>query len=169
MAVNLTFGAISILSSSEWPSYGIKPVLQVIDVRTLQTQSGGGGEGTERYRVLLSDGMYYQQGMLATQKNDLARFNQLQKGSIIRLTEFVCNQIRDRVVVIIIDYDLVLDKCEIIGDSKPFPGKPPTDGTFSVASAAPIQPSLNQPTITVTNAQSFVGDSLAGSIMRLGF
>ncbi|XP_071730499.1 replication protein A 70 kDa DNA-binding subunit A-like [Rutidosis leptorrhynchoides] len=173
MAVNLTSGAISILSSSEWSSYGIKPVLQIIDVRTLQTQSGGGGEGKERYRVSLSDGMYHQQGMLSTQKNDLVRSNQLQKGSIIRLTEFVCNQIRDRVIVIIIDLDLVLDKCEIIGDPKLFPAKSSTDETSSVSSAAPIQSSLNQPTIMVSNGQSstgqsFVEDPLSRSVTRPG-
>lgn len=94
MAVNLTQGAISILSSDDWKQDDLKPMLQVTDVRIVRTQTGG--ENKDRYRLMLSDGMYCQQGMLATQLNDLVVSQQLQKGSVVQLMDFVCNNIRER-------------------------------------------------------------------------
>lgn len=72
----------------------IKPVLQVSDVRLVNTQNQN--SNNERYRILLSDGLFLQQAMLATQKNELVRTDKLQKGSIVQLTEFVCNVIQTR-------------------------------------------------------------------------
>lgn len=158
MAVNLTAGAVSMLSGKEWQTTDLKPVLQVMDIRIVQTQTsagGAGGENKERYRVLLSDGSFHQQGMLASQLNELVRSQQLQKGSIVHLTEFVCNAIRDRTIIIIINLNVIIGACDIIGDPKPFPLKPPGNETPSVErSVAPMQSSLNQPSITtVSDAQ----------------
>lgn len=95
MAINLTEGAIATMTSGEAQGTSVKPVLQVADIRIVNTQNSS-NNSTERYRILLSDGSYYQQGMLATQRNDLVRSGRLQKGSIVQLTEFVCNVIQNR-------------------------------------------------------------------------
>ncbi|KAD7479714.1 hypothetical protein R6Q59_008534 [Mikania micrantha] len=160
MAVNLTEGAISMLSTGERQTMDLKPVLQVMDVRIVQTQTpaaGLGGENKERYRLSLSDGSFCQQGMLATQLNDMVRSQQLQKGSIVQLTEFVCNSIRERVIIIIIKINVIIDTCDIIGDPKPFPVKLPGNENCSMErTSASMQSSLNQPT-TVTKANTYVG------------
>lgn len=106
MAVNLTAGAISSISSGE--SEDLKPVFQVMDIRLLQTPTGG---GADRYKVSLSDGLFQQQGMLSTQRNNLVTSHQLQKGSIVQLTQFVCNKIRDRVYVFFFISNLLLYIC----------------------------------------------------------
>ncbi|KVH91342.1 replication protein A 70 kDa DNA-binding subunit A-like [Cynara cardunculus var. scolymus] len=172
MAVNLTTGAISILSSGECQATDVKPVVQVRDIR-VQTQTsagGGGGENKEKYRVLLSDGLFHQQGMLATQCNELVRSQQLQKGSIVQLTEFACNTIRERIIIIIIDLNVILDKCDLIGDPKPFPLKPSGSEASSMArSAAPLPSSLNQTASTLTDVQYSTEGSLAGSAPRPNF
>lgn len=95
MAVNLTDGAIPAIATGEAQATGVRPVLQVFDIRIVNTQNNN-NNGTERYRLLLSDGIYYQQGMLATQRNELVRSGRLQKGSIVMLNEFVCNVIQSR-------------------------------------------------------------------------
>lgn len=78
----------------------LKPVFQVMDIRIVQNQVPGTlDEKKERYRVMLSDGSFYLQGMLDTHLNELIRSKQLQKGSIVQLTEFVCNTICNRVYV----------------------------------------------------------------------
>ena len=81
---------------------GVKPILQVIEVMQVVTkaqQQPTSSSSTERYRVVLSDGTHQQQGMLATQKNHFVKDGKLQKGSIVRLTHFVCNEVQRRMSV----------------------------------------------------------------------
>jgi len=90
MAVNLTQGAIVTMC---FTTEDLHPVLQVIDLKQVQSQQNS---GTERYRVVLSDGLHYQQGMLATQKNELVHNGRLQKGSIVKLSQYICNDVQNR-------------------------------------------------------------------------
>lgn len=92
MAVTLTAGAITEICSGDF-SEQLKPVLQVIELKQVQSQQHS---NVERFRVVVSDGSFYQQGMLATQKNDLVSSGKLQKGSIVRLTQFICNVVQAR-------------------------------------------------------------------------
>lgn len=94
MPINLTEGAIAVLSGGDAQNSDIKPVLQVADIRLVNTARSQGDN--ERYRLLLSDGSFTQQGMLATQRNYLVHTGKLQKGSIVQLTQFVCNIIQNR-------------------------------------------------------------------------
>jgi replication factor A1 len=90
MAVNLTPGAIQTVC---FTSEELQPVLQVIDLKLVQSSQNS---TSERYRLVLSDGSFYQQGMLATQMNQLVKEQKLQKGSIVRLTQYVCNDVQNR-------------------------------------------------------------------------
>lgn len=72
----------------------LNPVLQVADIRLVNTQQQS--SGNERFRILLSDGCHLQQGMLATQRNELVKSGRLQKGSVVQLTQFACNVVKDR-------------------------------------------------------------------------
>jgi len=83
------------LSIGEGHPEEFKPVLQITDVRLVNTQNQT--NNNERYRILISDGTHIQQGMLATQKNDLIRSQQIRKGTIIQMKEFVRNVIQNRV------------------------------------------------------------------------
>jgi replication factor A1 len=90
MAVNLTQGAITTMC---FTLEVLEPVLQVFDLKPVQSQQNS---ATERYRLVLSDGLHYQQGMLATQKNELVHSGRLQKGSIVKLSQFICNDVQNR-------------------------------------------------------------------------
>lgn len=153
--IDLTEGAIALLSSGEAPGTDVKPVLQVADIRLVNTQNQN--NNNERYRILLSDGTFTQQGMLATQMNELVRSEKLQKGSIVQLTQFVCNLIQNRMIIIIIDLDVILEKCDPIGEPKPYPNK--TDGNApSIAGpTAQVQPT-NQP-VPGSGAQFYASGS----------
>ena len=50
----------------------------------------------ERYRLVLSDGTTWVQAMLATQLNELVKNNEIKKGTIVRLSEFICNVVQSR-------------------------------------------------------------------------
>ncbi|XP_059640341.1 replication protein A 70 kDa DNA-binding subunit A-like [Cornus florida] len=159
MAINLTDGAIAILSSGEAQGTDVKPVLQVADIRLVNTQHQS---NNERYRILLSDGLHLQQGMLATQKNDLVRSQKLQKGSVVQLTQFVCNIIQKRMIIIIIDLDVILEKCDPIGEPKQYDRPDSNSSPAPVARSAPVQSYLDQPGTVAGNPPSYTGGSLAG-------
>ncbi|KAK6131989.1 hypothetical protein DH2020_034272 [Rehmannia glutinosa] len=203
--INLTEGAIAMLSSGDAQGTDIKPVLQVADIRLVNTQNQN---NNERYRILLSDGSFTQQGMLATQRNELVRSEKLQKGSIVQLTQFVCNLIQNRIfqlrhsyslllfeykddvfhsnnwlpskewifflavdsllhlrIIIIIDLDVIVEKCDPIGEPTQYP--PKTDGNVpSVArSSTPGQP-MNQPTVGNPPSSYSVSTAMSSSASR---
>nr|KYP66489.1 Replication protein A 70 kDa DNA-binding subunit [Cajanus cajan] len=147
MAVALTPGAITTMCSGNCTEE-LKPVLQVLELKLVQSQQNS---TTERYRLVLSDGSFYQQGMLATQKNDLVHSQRLQKGSVVRLTQFICNVVQNRKIIIIVDLDVLMDKCEVIGDPVAAPR-----GT-------PAEPAAGQSGLTSGNSQSLNSSSHAAS------
>ncbi|XP_057786647.1 replication protein A 70 kDa DNA-binding subunit A-like [Salvia miltiorrhiza] len=138
-AVQLTEGAISSLSSPDTDKASLKPVLQVYDVRPVSPQN----HNSERYRLMLSDGEFLQQGMLATQRNEMVKSNMLMKGSIVRLMQFVCNVVQNRRIIIIIDLEVLVRECEIIGQPKTYPFM--ADGTPHVAKPPARTQLINQP------------------------
>ncbi|KAL5550823.1 hypothetical protein UlMin_000999 [Ulmus minor] len=120
MAVTLTEGAIMRICKDQRPKdENWKPLLQVLEVRMVNTQQGQPEK--ERFRVLISDGTHHQQGMLGTQKNELVKLGKLQKGSIIRLNEYICTPVQSRLIIIMVDLELVIEKYDFIGDPQPAP------------------------------------------------
>ncbi|XP_054791912.1 LOW QUALITY PROTEIN: replication protein A 70 kDa DNA-binding subunit A-like [Prosopis cineraria] len=147
MAANLTGGAIITMCRDDFSCEDLKPVLQVIDLKLVQSQQHN---NTERYRLVLSDGSHYQQGMLATQKNELVHAGRLQKGSVVKLTQFICNVVQSRKIIIIIELDMVLDRCDLIGEPVAAPR------------AAPASSSTDQSGANTGNPQSLTSTSPAG-------
>ena len=103
MAV-LTAGSILGIYRNEVTSGADGPLLQVIDIRPIKS---GTGTSQQRYRLILSDGEAYQQAMLATQKNDLITDGKLKQNAIVRLSKFICNEVQNRHIVIVLDLDIV--------------------------------------------------------------
>ena len=87
----------------------IKPLLQVLDIEKIITSLG------ERYRLVLSDSTHYIQGMLAVDISHLAQNESLIKYSIIRLNEFVCNNIYEKRICVVIQCEIVQDYHNVIG------------------------------------------------------
>nr|XP_043638626.1 replication protein A 70 kDa DNA-binding subunit A-like [Erigeron canadensis] len=148
MEVKLTEGSITVLSSKKWQELGVKPVLQLYQIRLLNSQP-------ERYGLVLSDGLRLQQGMLAIQLNHLVKSERLNKGSVIQLKEFVCNAVRDRIIIIVTDLDVLHETYNIIGEPERCTSDP-------LIPAAPTQ-SNNQPATTV-GSQVFMAVPQAGSV-----
>lgn len=160
MAVNLTQGAIvTMCFTSENTSEELHPVLQVIDLKLVQSQQNS---ATERYRVVLSDGLYYQQGMLATQKNELVHSGRLQKGSIVKLSQFICNDVQNRKIIIIVDLDVIMDKCDLIGKPDPAPKEAPSQS--AVSHAGNVQSAAGQLGSNAGNSQYLNSGSHTGGV-----
>lgn len=153
--VNLTDGAIEMLSNGEGQQQGleVKPVLQVWDLRLVNTQNQN-NSAKERYRLILSDGVHTQQGMLATQRNDLVRSQKLQKGSIVQLTQFMCNVIQNRMIIIILDLDVILEESEPIGKPEPYQRKTDGDAGPGTRTSPSVHP-MNAPQVVGGGPESF--------------
>ncbi|KAI0527676.1 hypothetical protein KFK09_003281 [Dendrobium nobile] len=153
-SINLTSGAIAKISQGLGDK--LQPVLQVVEIRLVNTQQSS----AERYRMLLSDGVHHQQGMLATQMNGIVKSGQLQKGSIVQLSEFICNTIQSRRIIIIISLQVLVEKAEIIGEPKNYDSGNPVLQNRVAGLGQP--PEVNQPGLSIENAQHHGGSRASG-------
>ncbi|RCV15552.1 hypothetical protein SETIT_3G065300v2 [Setaria italica] len=122
----LTPGGVVAVSNHADGEGTLQPVLQVVDVRRV-TQKNQNPSASERYRMVLSDGVHALQSMLATAENHHIRDGTIQKGSIIHLQEFTCSTIHNRRIIIIIKLEVLQSECDIIGNSKPYEVNVPTE------------------------------------------
>lgn len=52
--------------------------------------------GAERYKLAISDGRYWCTAMMATQLNELAKTNQIHNNTVMRLDEYLSNNVQDK-------------------------------------------------------------------------
>ncbi|KAJ7537757.1 hypothetical protein O6H91_11G021100 [Diphasiastrum complanatum] len=109
--LSLTPNAIMALNSG---NVDLRPVVQVLDVR----QIGTAQTVQERFRLLLSDGSYVLQAMLATQLNEYVKAGQVKKGTLVQLQEYICNTVQNRKIIIVLNMEVVLIEADIIGEPK---------------------------------------------------
>lgn len=70
-----------------------RPTVQILSIKKVgQTQ---GQNSLDRYRVIVSDGEFFLQAMLATQINSLIENGQLVKNSIVIIDKCTCNPVGD--------------------------------------------------------------------------
>ncbi|XVF52240.1 hypothetical protein PTKIN_Ptkin05aG0003200 [Pterospermum kingtungense] len=152
MKVNLTEGAVGLIINRKVSSdKELKPVLQVVELKEVRHLRQQEPKKSERYKLLLSDGSLIQPGMLATNKNQLVKSSKLQVGSIVLLAEYVCSVIQDRMIVSIVDLEVIVEKYDIIG--KPVP---------SPRSYKSAQVPIDQPGTVMVQTNSLGGSSVSG-------
>ncbi|CAL8076719.1 unnamed protein product [Calicophoron daubneyi] len=97
----LTAGAIDLLNSGKTVE---EPVLKVLGYKTVP-----GGNGQNRYRLLLSDGVKtHSFAMLATQLNHLIEGGQLVNNTVVHVKKFICNPIQNnKYVLIVLEMDIL--------------------------------------------------------------
>jgi replication factor A1 len=139
MSAQLTPNAVfDLVNETKTPST-FHPTMQVIDIRKV-----GGGTG-DRYRLIISDGEYYAQSMLTTQLNFLIDNESLQKNAIITLDEYICNNVQERKIVVILGVQIVRSNCEKIGSPQAFEKVGNQAPTGSAPSRAPVPPHAHSP------------------------
>lgn len=156
MAMMLTSNAIVALNNGD---VELRPVLQIVDIR----QIGNAQTTTERFRLVLSDGVHLQQAMLATQLNEKVKNNLAVKGSIVQLLEYICNTVQNRKIIIVLNMEIVESKADIIGDPKHLvaggehqagPGPGPGPGSSQLQQPSP---SISAPSTATDPANSSSG------------
>ena len=78
------------------PAYQ-QPIVQILNTKKISAQAssanGAAASVPEKYRLILSDGEQYCQGVLATQMNHLMHAEEIVKNSIVKLNKFVFNNV----------------------------------------------------------------------------
>ncbi|XP_044387701.1 replication protein A 70 kDa DNA-binding subunit C [Triticum aestivum] len=120
----LTAGAVTEIWELPNGPATFQPVLQVADLRPVvaknTTAAAAAAQHSERFRMLLSDGVHSQQSMLGTGLNDLIKDGTLRVGSIVHLTDMTCNTIQKRRIVIVVKLEVLQSECPKIGTPKTY-------------------------------------------------
>jgi hypothetical protein len=109
----LSPGAVAAIKRNQLPA-GAKLVLQVLTCTPFQVRA------STRYKLEISDGQTYTLAMLATQHNDLVKSQQLKENSIIRIREFITNEVQSKQIVILLDVEVVEQSASRVGAPKEF-------------------------------------------------
>ncbi|MCO5560126.1 hypothetical protein L7F22_013733 [Adiantum nelumboides] len=85
-APSLTSNSIPAIANGDT---NLRPLLQVLDVKEIKAS-----QTDKRFRLLLSDGSFVQQSVLASQLNSSVVSGAIKQGSILQLLDYVCVTIR---------------------------------------------------------------------------
>nr|GEV39274.1 replication protein A 70 kDa DNA-binding subunit A [Tanacetum cinerariifolium] len=143
MPINLTANAIPKIMAGDTNQ---KPLLQILDITPI-------GHAKDRYRMLISDSVSTQSALIATQCNHLARNGHLRKGSVVQLIDYNCSPLQNRLVIVVLNMEIIIPECEIIGNPREFvPSDPVSNGV-----SQQTRPSFNRPSVTnmSSNTQTF--------------
>jgi replication factor A1 len=84
----------AIYDSESQPVPGLpQPVLQILAIKKINSTTPN---SAERWRLVLSDGTFFVQSMLATQLNHLVNNNEIVKGCLIKLGQYTMNKMKEK-------------------------------------------------------------------------
>jgi len=96
MAQQLTPGAIQRLKTAPSEDLDVLKSEYIVQILSLKKIGAATVNGPDRYRIIISDGVYYMQAMLATPLNRVVLDNTLARGSIVSLEKLTCNYLKDK-------------------------------------------------------------------------
>ena len=69
------------------------PTVQILSIKKV----GPSGAGqVDRYRIIVSDGVTFQQAMMATHLNHFVDQGEVQKNTVVKIDKFTCNMVQDK-------------------------------------------------------------------------
>lgn len=78
---------------------------------------------------MVSDGVWSQHAMVATQLNDRIKTGQVKIGSVVQLTEYICSDVQNRKIIVVLNMETIILDSEIIGHPKTYSESGPTAQT----------------------------------------
>lgn len=135
----LSAGSVAAIKRSLLPP-GTKPVVQILTVTPLQVQN------SERFKLEISDGQSFTVAMLATQHNGLVKSNQLQPHTILRVREFITNEVQQKQIIILLDVEVMEQSSGRLGNPSEYVGDAPgSAGSNKVVAPPPKSFQQQQP------------------------
>jgi replication factor A1 len=108
-ALQLSRGAIKHVFTTNDTSN--QPVVQVIELK----QINASGSANPRYRLAVSDGVHFQQAMLATQLNEHVVQGLIAINAVIRMNDFIANEVANKRIIIILNVEVLGNPGERVG------------------------------------------------------
>ncbi len=102
--MEITQGAVTHIDITKDTS--MRPVLQITELKKLNLPTAN-PNSPPRFRLAVSDGEKYMPAMLATQLNNLVFDLFIHLNSLIRLNDYICNEVQNMRVIIILNLDVV--------------------------------------------------------------
>lgn len=84
-----------------------EPLLQVVDMKLISPGNPATNANAPRYRFGLSDGVHFMQAITASQLTTLIIEGKLKSLSLIRLKEFICNNINNKCILIVLNLEVI--------------------------------------------------------------
>lgn len=117
------------------------PLLQVINIKQIPGSDATTGV---RYRLILSDGTHFVNGMMASQMSALVASGELQLNGILQLKSFMRNLIQGQTICILLDVEILSGSVPRIGAPVAFdPNAARPAVASSTTNAAPLYNSTN--------------------------
>jgi replication factor A1 len=96
----LTLGALRRIADGEEV---IEPLVQCVQIKPMAP----GANGSERYRVVWNDSQNFIQSMITQQANWIVTEGKLKKGSICKLKQFQANMVKERLILVVLDLEVL--------------------------------------------------------------
>ncbi len=100
-SVALTPNAVREVVAAGKQEPNFAPICQIINIKNVTNKSSNTGQPS-RYRIIVSDGECYIQGMLATQLNPMIENNQLKTHNIVRINQFIINGVKGKTLMVVL-------------------------------------------------------------------
>ncbi|KAH9004999.1 replication factor-a protein [Lactarius hatsudake] len=119
--------------------WGTKPTLQFLSIKKVvasaatNSPSNQGAPTTDRYRIIISDGVHFLQAMLATQLNYLVEEDRIGKNTIALIENMSCQHIMDKRLVILLSLRVLQRDAQKVGNPVPLLTQPTVDGPVTSA------------------------------------
>ncbi|CDH49356.1 replication factor-a protein 1 [Lichtheimia corymbifera JMRC:FSU:9682] len=156
----LTRGAVSALHNNNRDELKEDPILQVLNIKTLQSN------GVNRHRIILSDGAHFMQAMLASGHATLVESGQLTRYCTIRLKESVCNDLKGRQILIMLNIEVLDNKItEKIGSPVSIE-QPNSSASGNVSISSPQQSSYGGMSTASSSSNNLPRTMSVGSVSQ---
>ncbi|KAG1761684.1 hypothetical protein EDD22DRAFT_980084 [Suillus occidentalis] len=117
---------------------------------------------TDRFRIIISDGVHFVQAMLATQLNDLVANGDINKNTVVIIDKLACNFVQDKRLIIILDLHVVSRDEEKIGAPTAPPATQDAPAPIVVESASSSVTATSSSTAPAKQTQPRTGPSGRG-------
>ncbi|CAO1619237.1 unnamed protein product [Sympodiomycopsis kandeliae] len=141
MTQSLSAGCIDRMVRTTDPSEAVPPEEAICQILSIKKIPATSTTTSDRYRVILSDGVHFAQAMLATQLRTLIESGSVDRNSVVRVTQYAANNVQGRRILILLSMDALGEPHpERLGNPVNWEQSPTGGASDGGAAAAVVKP-----------------------------